>query len=400
MNHDIRQLQDTGETGKIQDTGKVEVTFQRMPIRTWSRSHVNDAKLVLQGPDKISFPDGTDRKADFPAKGHPASEQTIPEQTKQVQNFDGLVLGEDAAGLFVSAQMGAFLDERANRRYYLRIPDGQAEKEPILLSLHPDTEDPILVDDVIIEAKEGSRATVILNYTSEAGAPVRHYGRTRVIAHRNAEVKLIKIQMLNRNADHVDAVGGVVHEGAQLDVILAELGAARQTSSCNIILEGEGGGAKLDAVYLGDGERSLDMSYRVEHRGRKTVSHICAKGVLMERSKKVFRDTLDFISGSSGSKGREEESVLMLSPEVRNISVPLMPCGEDDVEGEHAVSSGRPDERILFYLASRGIDEVEAKKLLTEAAVSSIVEKIPDASIRDAILAVMRKSIEKGEETA
>jgi len=173
----------------------------------------------------------------------------------------------------------------------------------------------------------------------------------------------------------------------------------RPLSSCNILLEGEGAAAGLEVVYLGDGERSLDMSYRVEHRGRKTISGIRAKGILMDRSRKVFRDTLDFVSGASGSKGREEESVLMLGRDVRNVSVPLLLCGEDDVEGEHAATSGRPDDKILFYLMSRGLSELEAKKLLAEAAVSSIVEKIPDESVREEILGKLRSSIERGGQT-
>lgn len=355
-------------------------TMNRMPVRTWDRLRVNDAGVVLQGAEGAPVTKGVDMHI----SGHITIEG----------NFDGLALGEDAAGLFVSPETQAFIDGHANRRYLIRIPRDHEEKEPIILPLYLGKDDPVLVDDVVIEAEEGSSAAVILKYMSEVDATVRHYGRTRVVVHRNAAVKLVKVQLLDGEAVHMDATGGVVGEGGQLDVILAELGASRPLSSCNVILEGEGGAAGLDVVYLGDGERSLDMTYRVEHRGKRTVSEICGKGVLLGRSRKVFRDTLDFISGASGSKGREEESVLVLSPEVRNISVPLLLCGESDVEGEHAASSGRPDDKTLFYLMSRGIDELEAKKLLAQAAFSSIVEKIPVASLREEILDTVRNSIE------
>ena len=359
-----------------------EATINRMPVRTWSRPSVNDAELILHGPDGIPATDGADIRA---------SGQIIIKQ-----NFDDLALDESAIGLFVPAKMEALIDERANRRHFIRVPEGHAEKEPIVLALHLDEKNPVLMDDVIIEAEEGSDAVIILKYTSDSGTPVYHCGRTRVLVRRNARVQLVKVQMLDGTAAHTDAIGGVVGEAARLDVILAELGAAQPLSSCNLLLEEEGGVIGLDVVYLGDGKRSLDMTYRVEHRGKKTVSNIRAKGILLEQSQKVFRDTLDFISGASGSKGREEESVLMLSPEVRNVSVPLLLCGEDDVEGEHAASSGRPDDKILFYLMSRGIDELEAKKLLAQAAVSSVVEKIPNASVRDEILDTVRESIERG----
>lgn len=358
-----------------------ETTLNRMPVRTWSRPPVNGAGLTLRAASAPFAADAAVR----------ASEQIILKQS-----FDGPGLDAALTGPFVPAGLETFIDGTANLRRYIRIPKNHTEPEPILLALRLGTYNPALTEDIIIEAEEGSKATVILTYTSAADAPVEHCGRTRVTVGRNAGVTLVKAQMLPGGATHTDAIGGLVHEGGRLDVIAAELGAARPLSSCNLILDGDGGEAGLHAIYLGDGERSLDLSYRVEHRGRNTVSYIGARGILLEKSRKVFRDTLDFKSGAAGSRGREEESVLMLSPDVRNISVPLLLCGEDDVEGEHAASSGRPDDKLLFYLMSRGIGEREAKKLLAQASVSSIVEKIPDASVQRAILDAVRGSIERG----
>ncbi len=358
------------------------ISVGRMPVKTWRWLRVNEAELALRRPDA--------------AKSAPAGEIRASGRVDIRQDFDTPAWAWKMAGLFVPLEMAAFIDENANRRHLIRIPPNHAEKEPVFLALHLDAKSPALVDDIIIEAGEGSSATVILQYTSEAGALARHCGRTRVIAHRDANVKLVKVQMLAGDADHSDAIEGTAQENAQLHVILAELGAARPLVSCNLTLEGEGAAAGLDVVYLGDQARSLDITCRVEHRGRKTVSNITGRGVLLEQSKKVFRDTLDFISGAAGAKGREEESVLMLSPRARNVSVPLLLCGEDDVEGEHACSSGRPDGKILFYLMSRGIGELEAKKLLAQASLSSVVEKIPDAQIREAVLDKVRSSIERG----
>ena len=365
---------------------ELATTIDRMPVSTWRRPPVNVARLALRGPD------------DGPRTGE--GDLRAPEGIIARQSLDGFAFREDIAGMFVPADVGAFIDENSNRRHLIRIPRGYAAEKPILLGLRLGAQTPALVDDVAIEAEEGSSAVVILWYTSEGGTPVHHCGRARVIAHRGARLKLVKVQMLDADATHTDAVEGLVQESAQLDVIIAELGAARPLSSCNLILEGEGAGAELDVIYLGDGDRSLDISCRVEHRARKTTSEICGKGILLDRSKKVFRDTLDFMSGTPGSRGREEESVLLLSAEARNISVPLLLCGEDDVQGEHAATSGRLDDRVLFYLMSRGISELEAKKLLAQAALSSIVAKIPEAFVRDGILDMVSRAIERAGKTA
>jgi len=83
-----------------------------------------------------------------------------------------------------------------------------------------------------------------------------------------------------------------------------------------------------------------------------------------------------------------------MDPGVLNLSVPVLLCAEDDVEGEHAASSGRPDDNMMFYMMSRGLSEQEAKKMLVEAAFSAILSKVPDMSLQNEILGLLKKSIE------
>ena len=87
--------------------------------------------------------------------------------------------------------------------------------------------------------------------------------------------------------------------------------------------------------------------------------------------------------------GRESEEVILLSPKVRNRSVPLMLSGEADVDGHHAVTIGKMDENKLFYLMSRGLDGEEAKKLVVEAALAPVLSRLPDAALAEEIRAAI-----------
>ena len=58
---------------------------------------------------------------------------------------------------------------------------------------------------------------------------------------------------------------------------------------------------------------------------------------------------------------------------------------EDDVSGQHAASAGKIDENQLFYLMTRGFSETEAKKLIIEAAIRPIIDRIPHEGTRDTI---------------
>lgn len=59
--------------------------------------------------------------------------------------------------------------------------------------------------------------------------------------------------------------------------------------------------------------------------------------------------------------------MLLFSPNARNRTAPLILCGEEEVEGQHAASVGRLDENKLYYLRSRGLSEAQARRLMVDA---------------------------------
>lgn len=360
------------------------VLINRMPVRVWRRPRVNEIEVLLN-----------------PARSSASPGAFVIENTEELvlsRQIPEAGFRSRGADYFVPEALSGFIAGSAGERHYIRIPKGYAQDAPLVITCRLSGDTPILSEELYIEAEEGSKACVIIKYYGEDGTPAEHTGITRVTGAPGSELHLIKLQSLNKQAVHLDAVEAILDTKAKLNITIAELGAAVSNTSCNVQLAGEGAELKLDVLYLGDGDRKLDMTYRAEHRGRKTFSNIKARGILHGTSHKVLRDTLDFVKGAAGSKGREEESVLMLGSKARNISVPLLLCGEHDVEGEHAATSGRLDEDVMFYILSRGISEEEARKLVAKASFDVILEEIPDEQIRDEIMTAVEKSIDRGGE--
>ena len=46
-----------------------------------------------------------------------------------------------------------------------------------------------------------------------------------------------------------------------------------------------------------------------------------------------------------------------------NQTIPLILCGEEDVQGSHGATIGRLDDELLFYLCSRGMSRQAANKI-------------------------------------
>ncbi|KHM52526.1 hypothetical protein NZ47_04390 [Anaerovibrio lipolyticus] len=240
--------------------------------------------------------------------------------------------------------------------------------------------------DIDIEADHHEK--MVVEYRKES------YGIVNISIGENASLKLTQLQLMPEERNHANEVNIVLEKKARLQLVAVETGAKSFASKVNIILKGDKSQADVSVLYFGDGDRSLDMNYVLDFQGRKTVGNLEVYGGLMGESQKIFRGTLDFKQGSKQAKGYEKENVVVLSKGVRNRSVPIMLSGEDDVVGNHAVSSGKINEDKLHYLMSRGLSPAEARELVLEAAFNPVLELIEDEVLRQEIDSYIKERLE------
>ncbi len=235
----------------------------------------------------------------------------------------------------------------------------------------------------LIHVGEGSSLTLILSARSAAtvGEAVSALS-TKIILEKNASLFLIKAQLLGDGAVFLDDTGAALGESASLRMIQAELGGGKVYVGTQPELIGDRSSYETKTGYLGKGQRLIDVNYNVLQRGRKTSAQMTFDGVLDDQCQKTFRGTIDFRKGSKGSKGDEQENVLLLSDDIVNKTLPIILCEEEDVEGRHGASIGQLDEDMLFYMAARGIDQKEAEQIMVRARLGAVVREIPDLALR------------------
>lgn len=242
-----------------------------------------------------------------------------------------------------------------------------------------------------IHVGKGEQESAVVVYRKEQ--------RGKLLAHveEGGELRLVKLQLLPADDAHVDDIEIKVEKGAKLHYTAVEAGSASSVTKLLVELAGDEASADVAAIYFGDGQREIDMNYIIRQQGRHTDANMQVRGALMDKSQKIFRGTLDFVRGAKKSVGRENEEVVLLSPTVRNRSVPLMLSGEDDVDGHHAVSIGKMDQEKLFYLMSRGLDLAEAQRLVVEASFNPVLERIPEEALRSEVDEYIKGRISHGK---
>ena len=223
------------------------------------------------------------------------------------------------------------LDDMQVKTMLITAAENTKVTEPVVLH-DPMQDGEGVLSRQVIYAKRGSEITVVMDYRSQEEASGFHGISTKLYAEENATIHLVKVQMLGSGYLHFDDIGGVCEDHAVIDMIQMEMGAGKVWNGCHINLMGKESSFHDNTGYLCRKDQQYDMNYIAEQRGRKTQSEMIFRGVLMDRSQKTFRGTIDFRNGSCGSVGDEQEDTLLLSPDVVNRTIPLILCQEEDVD--------------------------------------------------------------------
>ena len=349
-----------------------EILINRIPIRTWERFKVNDKLISIKRPLKTTI----------------TNEITIEAPKDVIISTASPLLKQREEFLqFSSAEYERFFADNAVVKHHIIIPENFRSAEPITVNITLPQEEIGLAYALDIEVKNNAQAVIFLNYRSKTTqvTAAQFYGRINVVGASNTDVRVISNKLFKASSEFHENIDAIIEDNSKLNIIAVELAKTDFISSANVLLQGINSTAQIDIMYLGSGSQQLDMAYQVKHLGENTESAITAKGILKGQARKVFRDTINFVKGCRGSRSAESESILTLDSHVENISVPLLLCGECDVQGAHAVSIGKTDEKILFYLMTRGISPKESELILAKASLSSINDTIPSTSLQSAI---------------
>ncbi len=236
-------------------------------------------------------------------------------------------------------------------------------------------------DILAVKVDDGISAKVNMIYMTNDECTGSAGIQTKIILGKDSKLKISQISLVSKSFNVLNDIGVICDDRARFENVKIMLGSNRTYSALRVELKGDNSNCRNDLVYYGKSDKVYDFNYVVNHYGKNTESEIYVNGVLDDSSKKTFRGTIDFKTGSAGSIGNEKEDVLMLGENVVNKTVPIILCTEEDVKGNHGASIGKLDDENLFYLESRGLDENEIKKLISLSKVTSKAKLIDNEKI-------------------
>ena len=261
---------------------------------------------------------------------------------------------------------------------------------------------------LVVELSEKLAGPVTL-HRSDLGTAARA-AHTVVRVHPNTHAKLflkssgdalvgenVEFELMADSSLHVVVVGqwnagaiqyahhtAHVDKSAALTHIVVSLGGDVIVVNPTAQLVGEGSEAHLLGAYFADQTQHLEHRVYVHHQGPQTISRVNYKGALHGAgARTVWIGDVLIGPDAVGTDSYEQNRNLVLSEGTRSDSIPNLEIKTGDIAGAgHASATGRFDDEQLFYLQSRGIKELEARRLVVMGFLVDVVTKIADDELK------------------
>jgi Fe-S cluster assembly protein SufD len=295
----------------------------------------------------------------------------------------------------IEAHLGQYLDVRRdafcalNTAFvedgaYVHIPRGTLVEEPIYLLFVSTANDAPSMSHPrnLIVAEENSQATVVEDYVSLGGGAAFSNTVTELVAGDHTVLAHYMIEREHKDAFNISTLR--IQQGRSTNVVSHSvlLGGALVRNNVHPMLAGEGGECLINGLFIGNAHQHLDNYMLVEHASPRCGSRQFYNGILDGHAHGVFHGRIMVYKDAQRTDAKQTNRNLLLSDDAQIDTKPQLEIYADDVKCTHGATIGQIEGDALFYLRSRGIDEVSARKLLLFAFASECLDRMKQEPVR------------------
>ena len=120
-----------------------------------------------------------------------------------------------------------------------------------------------------------------------------------------------------------------------------------------------------------------DTGGKAIHLAPYTTSTLTSKSISHKGGTSIFRGLVKIVKGARGSKSNMRCDSLILDESASTDTHPSAVINEKDITFEHEATVSKIGEEKLFYLMSRGLDEIQATSLIVNGFIEPIIKELP-----------------------
>jgi Fe-S cluster assembly protein SufD len=316
-------------------------------------------------------------------------------QRAQAEGIDVSLLSEGAIDIDIDAPLANLNTALLRDGIRIRINDGVSLKKPVGFLMIDNSNAGVAVTQVRVQVELGANSeSRFVEYHASSG-DCEHYANSVIELNvaDGAKTELVRIQ--NRSLQHSQTArfSAVLGRDSRLQYSGFDLGGKLVRNDLGVNLAGRGASACFDGLYLaGDGQH-IDNHTRVDHRVGPANSLQEYRGILSGNCQCIWNGKAIVHAGADGTDAQQQNHNLLLSEESEIDAKPELEIYADDVKCSHGTTVGQLDEKAVYYLRTRGLDEQHAKRILTRAFAGTVVNKLSIAELHEPVAAMVEKRL-------
>ncbi len=261
---------------------------------------------------------------------------------------------------------------------FIYIPKGVHVELPLQAYFRINAKNMGQFERTLIIADEGS----YVHYVEGCTAPIfttdsLHSAVVEILVKKGARVRYTTVQNWSKNVYNLVTKRMFVEEEGFGEWIDGNLGSQLTMKYPSVYLKGrKARGEILSLAFAGKGQHQ-DAGGKAIHLAPETTSVITSKSVSKDGGRTSYRGLLKVLKGAENSKSTVRCDALILDPQSRSDTYPVMEIDERRVTIGHEASVSKIGEEQLFYFQSRGIPQSQAEVMIVNGFVEPIVRELP-----------------------
>jgi len=149
----------------------------------------------------------------------------------------------------------------------------------------------------------------------------------------------------------------------------------------DVLHRGNNADAKLNAIYLLDGDEKFDLHTCIEHEISHCTTEENIRGIVADCAKATFNGRIHIHRDAQKSLAELNNKNLLLSDNAQINTKPELEIYADDVRCAHGATVAELDSSALYYLTSRGVSKTKALVMLNFGFINALVDEMPNGAL-------------------
>jgi Fe-S cluster assembly protein SufD len=277
---------------------------------------------------------------------------------------------------------------------FLYVPSGVKVEVPFRNVVYNETPGASIFAHTLVVAEEEASVVLVDHWSSAEGDELSLACNViEVHAAEDAQVRYIQLQDWGRNMWSFATQTALCGQDAQVNSLNVALGSKFSRSNITGMLNGAGSLIEMLGIYFADENQHIDHLTRQEHVSPYATSDLLIKGALKDRSRTVYSGLIKVHPHAQRTDAYQSNRNLVLSRNARADTIPNLEIGANDVRCTHGATVSQVEEEYIFYLMSRGINRIEAQKLIVDGFFDEVIERVPVTEVQEFVREAIARKI-------